>query len=242
MRRCTARPPATGSALADTELFIEVERDLTVYGEEVKFGGGKVIRDGMGQSQASRADGAVDTVITNALIVDHSGIVQGRCRPARRAHRRHRQGRQPGHATRRRQSSSGPRTEIIAGEGQASSQLAVLTAHIHFICPQQIEEALHVRSDHHAGRRHGARSWGRNGHHLYTGRPGIIGRMLQAADAFPMNMGFCGQGQRLSAGRALEEQMHRWRLCDEAARGLGHHAGRHRLLPQRRRRASTCRS
>ena len=137
--------------LADTELIIEVERDLTAeranganamtYGEEVKFGGGKVIRDGMGQSQATRAAGAVDTVITNALIVDHSGIYKADV--GLRDGRIHKIGKagnpdtQPGVDI-----IVGPGTEVIAGEGR------ILTAggfdsHIHFICPQQIEDALH---------------------------------------------------------------------------------------------------
>ena len=102
--------PTTGDRvrLADTELFVEVERDLTIYGEEVKFGGGKVIRDGMGQSQASQAEGAADTVITNALIIDHWGIVKADVGDHERPHRRHRQGRQSRHSARRRSSSSAP--------------------------------------------------------------------------------------------------------------------------------------
>ncbi|MDP3525257.1 MAG: amidohydrolase family protein, partial [Hoeflea sp.] len=126
--------------LADTELFIEVEKDFTTYGEEVKFGGGKVIRDGMGQSQVTRADGAVDTVITNALVVDHTGIYKadiglkdGRIAAIGKAGN---PDTQPGVTI-----IIGPGTEAIAGEGK------ILTAggfdsHIHFICPQQIEEAL----------------------------------------------------------------------------------------------------
>ena len=114
--------PTTGDRvrLADTELFIRVERDLTVYGEEVKFGGGKVIRDGMGQSQLSRADGTPDTVITNALIVDHWGIIKADVVDPRRAHRRDRQGGQSRCAARGSTIPIGPGTEIIAGEGQAS--------------------------------------------------------------------------------------------------------------------------
>ncbi len=134
--------PTTGDRvrLADTDLIIEVERDFTVYGEEVKFGGGKVIRDGMGQGQATRAAGAVDTVITNALIVDHWGIVKadigirgGRIAAIGKAGN---PDIQPDVTI-----VIGPGTEVIAGEGK------ILTAggfdsHIHFICPQQIEEAL----------------------------------------------------------------------------------------------------
>src|SRR5215470_7210823 len=126
--------------LADTDLFIEVEKDFTIYGEEVKFGGGKVIRDGMGQSQVSRSAGAVDTVITNALIIDHWGIVKadvgirdGRIAAIGKAGN---PDIQPGVDI-----IIGPGTEVIAGEGK------ILTAggidvHIHYICPQQIEEAL----------------------------------------------------------------------------------------------------
>ena len=126
--------------LADTALVIEVERDFTIYGEEVKFGGGKVIRDGMGQSQVSRAQGALDTVITNAGGARPLGHREGRRRPAGRAHRRRRQGRQPGDPAGV-TLIIGPGTEVIAGEGK------ILTAggfdtHIHFICPQQIEDAL----------------------------------------------------------------------------------------------------
>src|SRR5213082_111106 len=134
--------PTTGDRvrLADTDLFAEVERDLTTYGEEVKFGGGKVIRDGMGQSQASQAEGAVDTVITNALIIDHWGIVKadvglrnGRIAAIGKAGN---PAVQPNVTI-----IIGPGTEIIAGEGK------ILTAggidcHIHFICPQQVDEAL----------------------------------------------------------------------------------------------------
>ena len=125
--------------LADTELFIEVERDLTTYGEEVKFGGGKVIRDGMGQSQASRASGAVDSVITNALIVDHSGIYKadigitgGRIKAIGKAGN---PDVQPGVDI-----VIGPGTEAIAAEGKIVTA-GGLDVHIHFICPQQIEEA-----------------------------------------------------------------------------------------------------
>ena len=127
--------------LADTELFIEVEEDRTVYGEEVKFGGGKVIRDGMGQSQTTRADGAVDTVITNALIVDWSGIYKadlgltdGRIAAIGKAGN---PDTQPGIDI-----VIGPGTEAIAGEGRILTAGA-FDAHIHFICPQQVEDALH---------------------------------------------------------------------------------------------------
>ncbi|MBT3532660.1 MAG: urease subunit alpha, partial [Rhodospirillaceae bacterium] len=126
--------------LADTELFIEVEKDHTIYGEEVKFGGGKVIRDGMGQSQVSRANGAVDTVITNALILDHWGVVKadigikdGRIAGIGKAGN---PDIQPGVDI-----IIGPSTEAIAGEGKIITA-GGLDVHIHFICPQQIEEAL----------------------------------------------------------------------------------------------------
>lgn len=135
--------PTTGDKvrLADTELLIEVERDLTTYGDEVKFGGGKVIRDGMGQSQITRAGGAVDTVITNALIIDHTGIYKADI------------GMKDGRIADIGKSGNpdiqsdvdiiiGPGTEVIAGEGKLVTA-GGFDAHIHFICPQQIEEALH---------------------------------------------------------------------------------------------------
>ena len=176
--------------LADTDLIIEVERDLTTYGEEVKFGGGKVIRDGMGQSQATRAAGAVDTVITNALIVDHSGIYKADV--GLRDGRIHKIGKAGNPDT---QSGVdiivGPGTEAIAGEGR------ILTAggfdsHIHFICPQQIEDALHsgltTMLGGGTGPAHGTLAT------TCTPGPWHIGRMLQAADAFPMNLAFAGKG------------------------------------------------
>src|SRR6056297_1786972 len=135
--------PTTGDRvrLADTDLIIEVEKDLTTYGEEVKFGGGKVIRDGMGQAQTTRADGAVDTVITNALIVDHTGIYKadvglrdGRIAKIGKAGN---PDTQPGVDI-----IIGPGTEAIAGEGRILTA-GGFDAHIHFICPQQIEDALH---------------------------------------------------------------------------------------------------
>ncbi|MEN3382440.1 MAG: urease subunit alpha, partial [Hyphomicrobiales bacterium] len=134
--------PTTGDRvrLADTDLIIEVEKDFTVYGEEVKFGGGKVIRDGMGQSQVTRAGGAVDTVITNALIVDATGIYKadiglrdGRIAAIGKAGN---PDTQPGVTI-----IVGPGTEAIAGEGKIVTA-GGMDAHIHFICPQQIEEAL----------------------------------------------------------------------------------------------------
>ena len=213
--------PTTGDKLrlADTDLIIEVERDLTaeavgaavtggsgdnaaIYGEEVKFGGGKVIRDGMGQSQATRADGAVDTVITNALVVDHSGIYKADV--GLKDGRIHKIGKagnpdtQPGVNI-----IVGPGTEAIAGEGK------ILTAggfdsHIHFICPQQIEDALHsgltTMLGGGTGPAHGTLAT------TCTPGPWHIGRMLQAADAFPMNLAFAGKGNA-SLPAALEEQV-----------------------------------
>ncbi len=184
--------PTTGDRLrlADTDLIIEVERDLTTYGEEVKFGGGKVIRDGMGQSQATRAAGAVDTVITNALIVDHTGIYKADV--GLRDGLIHKIGKagnpdtQPGVDI-----IIGPGTEAIAGEGK------ILTAggfdsHIHFICPQQIEDALHsgvtTMLGGGTGPAHGTLAT------TCTAGPWHIGRMLQALDAFPMNFGLSGKG------------------------------------------------
>jgi urease subunit alpha len=205
--------------LADTDLIIEVERDLTaeavgaataggsgpnalVYGEEVKFGGGKVIRDGMGQSQATRAEGAVDTVITNALIVDYTGIYKADV--GLRDGRIYKIGKagnpdtQPGVNI-----IVGPGTEAIAGEGR------ILTAggfdsHIHFICPQQIDDALHsgltTMLGGGTGPAHGTLAT------TCTPGPWHIGRMLQAADAFPMNLAFAGKGNA-SLPAALEEQV-----------------------------------
>ena len=197
--------PTTGDRLrlADTDLIVEVERDLTgPYGEEVKFGGGKVIRDGMGQSQATRAAGAVDTVITNALIVDYTGIYKadvglkdGRIAAIGKAGN---PDIQPGVNI-----IVGPGTEVIAGEGR------ILTAggfdsHIHFICPQQIEDALHsgvtTMLGGGTGPAHGTLAT------TCTPGPWHIGRMLQAADAFPMNLAFAGKGNA-SLPAALEEQV-----------------------------------
>nr|WP_170541583.1 urease subunit alpha [Ruegeria arenilitoris] len=196
--------PTTGDKvrLADTDLIIEVERDLTIYGEEVKFGGGKVIRDGMGQSQATRAEGAVDTVITNALIVDWTGIYKadvglkdGRIARIGKAGN---PDTQPGVDI-----IVGPGTEAIAGEGR------ILTAggfdsHIHFICPQQIEDALHsgltTMLGGGTGPAHGTLAT------TCTPGPWHIGRMLQAADAFPMNLAFAGKGNA-SRPAALREQV-----------------------------------
>ncbi|HEY0647826.1 urease subunit alpha [Phenylobacterium sp.] len=188
--------------LADTELFVEVERDLTVYGEEVKFGGGKVIRDGMGQSQATRAAGAVDTVITNALIVDHWGVVKadvglrdGRIAAIGKAGN---PDTQPGVDI-----VIGPGSEVIAGEGKILTAGA-MDAHIHFICPQQIEEALMSGVTTMLGGGTGPAT----GTNATTCTPGPwhLQRMIEAADAFPMNLAFAGKGNA-SLPDALVEQI-----------------------------------
>ncbi|MBX9749523.1 MAG: urease subunit alpha, partial [Roseococcus sp.] len=188
--------------LADTELFIEVERDLTTYGEEVKFGGGKVIRDGMGQSQATRAQGAADTVITNALILDHWGVVKADV--ALRDGRIHAIGKagnpdtQPGVDI-----VIGPGTEIIAGEGKILTAGGI-DAHIHFICPQQIEEALAsgvtTMMGGGTGPAHGTLAT------TCTPGPWHLARMIQAAEGFPMNLGFLGKGNA-ARPEALEEMI-----------------------------------
>ncbi len=186
--------------LADTDLVIEVERDFTVYGEEVKFGGGKVIRDGMGQSQVSRADGAVDTVITNALIVDHWGIVKadvglkdGRIERIGKAGN---PDTQPGVDI-----VIGPGTEIIAGEGRIVTA-GGMDAHIHFICPQQIEEALMSGLTTMLGGGTGPA----HGTFATTCTPGPwhIARMIQSFDAFPMNIGLSGKGNASQPAALIE--------------------------------------
>jgi urease subunit alpha len=195
--------PTTGDRvrLADTDLWLEVEADRTVYGDEVKFGGGKVIRDGMGQSQAPAAEVA-DVVITNALIVDHWGIVKadigikdGRIAGIGKAGN---PDVQPGVDI-----VVGPGTEAIAGEGQIVTAGGI-DAHIHFICPQQIDEALCSGVTTMLGGGTGPAT----GTNATTCTPGPwnIHRMLQAADAFPMNLGFLGKGNA-SLPAALEEQI-----------------------------------
>src|SRR6266404_7484547 len=188
--------------LADTDLIIEVEKDFTTYGEEVKFGGGKVIRDGMGQSQRSRAEGAVDTVITNALILDHWGIVKadiglkdGRIAAIGKAGN---PDVQPGVDI-----VIGPGTEAIAGEGKIVTAGGV-DMHIHFICPQQIEEALYSGVTTMLGGGTGPAS----GTAATTCTPGPwhLARMLQAAEAFPVNIGLYGKGNA-SHPEALEEMV-----------------------------------
>ena len=222
--------PTTGDKvrLADTDLIIEVEKDFTTYGEEVKFGGGKVIRDGMGQSQVTNRQGAADTVITNALIVDHWGIVkadvaikEGMIAAIGKAGN---PDIQPGVTI-----VIGPGTDIIAGEGK------ILTAggfdsHIHFICPQQIEHALMsgVTSMLGGGTGPVAR------HvcdHLHA-RPLAHGADDPVVRRVPGQSRHFRQGQRLAPGRAGRDDQGR-RLRAEAARGLGHHAVRDRQLPHR---------
>ncbi|MCT8266653.1 urease subunit alpha [Afifella sp. JA880] len=196
--------PTTGDKvrLADTDLVIEVEKDFTIYGEEVKFGGGKVIRDGMGQSQHARADGAVDTVITNALIVDHTGIYKadiglkdGRISAIGKAGN---PDTQPGVDI-----IIGPGTEAIAGEGKIVTA-GGFDSHIHFICPQQIEEALMsgvtTMLGGGTGPAHGTLAT------TCTPGPWHMARMIEAADAFPMNIGFAGKGNA-SLPAALEEMV-----------------------------------
>ncbi len=196
--------PTTGDRvrLADTDLIIEVEEDRTIYGEEVKFGGGKVIRDGMGQSQMTRAQGAMDTVITNALIIDHWGIVKadvgirdGRIAGVGKAGN---PDVQPGVTL-----VIGPGTEIIAGEGR------ILTAggidvHIHFICPQLVDDALYSGVTTLMGGGTGPAE----GTNATTCTPGPfhLARMLQAAEALPINIGYFGKGNATLPG-ALHEQV-----------------------------------
>ncbi len=188
--------------LADTDLIVEVEKDFTIYGEEVKFGGGKVIRDGMGQSQRSRSEGAVDTVITNALILDHSGIVKadigikdGRIAAIGKAGNPDVQSNVD--------IILGPGTEAIAGEGKIVTAGGI-DVHVHFICPQQIEEALYSGVTTMMGGGTGPAT----GTNATTCTPGPwhIRRMLQAADAFPMNLGIFGKGNA-SKGAGLVEQI-----------------------------------
>ena len=187
--------------LADTDIVIEVEKDYTTYGEEVKFGGGKVIRDGMGQSQRSRSEGAVDTVITNALILDHWGIVKADIAI------------KDGHIAAIGKAGNpdvqpnvtiviGPGTEVIAGEGKIVTAGGIDT-HVHYICPQQIEEALYSGLTTMMGGGTGPAV----GTKATTCTPGPwhIQRMLQAADAFPMNLGFYAKGNASSAAGLVEQ-------------------------------------
>ena len=187
--------------LADTELFIEVERDYTTYGDEVKFGGGKVIRDGMGQSPISREDGAVDTVITNALILDWWGIVKADV------------GIKDGKIFKIGKAGNpyiqdnvdiiiGAATEAIAGEGMILTAGGI-DSHIHFICPQQIETAIASGITTMIGGGTGPAT----GTNATTCTPGQwhIWRMLQAADAFPMNLGFLGKGNSAKPEGLIEQ-------------------------------------
>ena len=195
--------PTTGDKvrLADTDLFIEVENDFTHYGEEVKFGGGKVIRDGMGQSQVTRKDGAVDTVITNALVVDVVGIYKADI------------GIKDGLIDKIGKSGNpdtqpqvdiiiGPGTEIIAGEGKIITA-GGFDSHIHFICPQQIEDALHSGLTTMLGGGTGPA----HGTLATTCTPGSwhIGRMIQAADSFSMNLAFAGKGNSSKPDALIEQ-------------------------------------
>src|SRR5216110_3535180 len=197
--------PTTGDRvrLADTDIIIEVEKDFCTYGEEVKFGGGKVIRDGMGQSQIANKQGAVDTVLTNALILDHWGIVKadigvkdGRIAAIGKAGN---PDTQPGVDI-----VIGPGTEIISCEGSIVTAGGI-DSHIHFISPQQIEEALSSGVTTMLGGGTGPAT----GTLATTCTPGPwnLERMLQAADAFPMNLGFLGKGNA-SRPDALREQVH----------------------------------
>jgi urease subunit alpha len=188
--------------LADTDLVVEVEKDFTTYGEEVKFGGGKVIRDGMGQSQVTRGGGAVDTVITNALVIDYWGIVK--------ADIGIRDGKIVGIGKAGNPDVQanvdiivGPGTEAIAGEGKILTA-GGLDSHIHFICPQQIDEALYSGVTTMLGGGTGPAT----GTNATTCTPGPwhLGRMIQSAEGFPMNLLFAGKGNAsLPAG--LEEQV-----------------------------------
>lgn len=194
--------------LADTDLLIEVERDLTLHGEEVKFGGGKVIRDGMGQSQRTNAEGAVDTVITNALILDHWGVVKadvaivaGRIATIGKAGN---PDTQPGVDI-----VIGPGTEVIAGEGRILTAGGV-DSHIHFICPQQVEEALAAGITTLVGGGTGPAT----GTAATTCTPGPwhLARMLQAAEALPVNIALAGKGNA-SRPAALEEMVRAGASC-----------------------------
>jgi urease subunit alpha len=196
--------PTTGDRvrLADTDLIIEVEKDLTIYGEEVKFGGGKVIRDGMGQSQFAQAEGAVDTVITNAVILDHWGIVKadvailnGRIWKIGKAGNPDVQPRVD--------IVIGPGTEIIAGEGKILTAGGI-DAHIHFICPQQVDEAISAGMTTLLGGGTGPAT----GTSATTCTPGPwhLARIIQAAEGLPVNLGFAGKGNATRPA-ALEEMI-----------------------------------
>jgi urease subunit alpha len=202
--------PTTGDRvrLADTDLIVEVEKDFTIYGEEVKFGGGKVIRDGMGQSQYSQAQGAVDTVITNALIIDHWGIVKadvaitnGRIAKIGKAGN---PDVQPGVDI-----IVGPGTEVIAGEGKILTAGGI-DSHIHFICPQQVDDAIASGITTLVGGGTGPAT----GTAATTCTPGPwhLARMLQAAEGLPVNIAFAGKGNA-SQPQALEEMLRAGASC-----------------------------
>lgn len=201
--------PTTGDTvrLGDTELVIKVEKDFTTYGEEVKFGGGKVIRDGMGQSQVTNAEGAVDTVITNALILDHWGIVKadigiraGRiCAIGKAGNPDIQAG--FGNFDPSETIIVGPGTEVIAGEGKIVTA-GGFDSHIHYICPQQIEDALMsgltTMLGGGTGPAHGTLAT------TCTPGPWHLGQMIKAADAFPMNLAFAGKGNAALPGALIE--------------------------------------
>ena len=196
--------PTTGDRirLADTALVIQIERDFTIHGEEVKFGGGKVIRDGMGQSQVANNDGAADTVITNAVILDHQGIVKADV--AIKNGRIERVGKAGNPDVQNGVDIIiGPGTDIIAGEGKILTP-GGFDSHIHFICPQQIEEALMSGVTSMLGGGTGPS----HGTFATTCTPGPwhTERMIQAIDAFPMNIGLSGKGNA-SQPKALEEMI-----------------------------------
>ena len=195
--------PTTGDKvrLADTDLIIEVEKDFTIYGEEVKFGGGKVIRDGMGQSQVTRKDGAVDTVITNALVVDINGIFKADI--GIKDGLIHKIGKSGNPDTQPQiDIIIGPGTEIIAGEGKIITA-GGFDSHIHFICPQQIEDALHSGLTTMLGGGTGPA----HGTLATTCTPGSwhISRMIQSADAFSMNLAFAGKGNSSKPEGLIEQ-------------------------------------
>ena len=202
--------PTTGDRvrLADTDLIVEVEKDFTIYGEEVKFGGGKVIRDGMGQSQYSQAQGAVDTVITNALIIDHWGIVKADVAITNgRIARIGKAGNpdvQPGVDI-----IVGPGTEVIAGEGKILTAGGI-DAHIHFICPQQVDDAIASGITTLVGGGTGPAT----GTAATTCTPGPwhLARMLQAAEGLPVNIALAGKGNA-SQPQALEEMLRAGASC-----------------------------
>src|SRR5712671_3578291 len=191
--------------LADTELIVEVEKDFTVYGDEITFGGGKVIRDGMGQSaRATRAAGALDLVITNALIIDYWGIVKadigvrdGRIVKVGKA------GNPDTQAGVDPELVVGAATEVIAGEGKIVTAGAI-DSHIHFISPQQIYEAISNGTTSMLGGGTGPAT----GTNATTCTPGAwnLARMLEAAESWPINFGFLGKGNA-SGRESLEEQL-----------------------------------